>query len=89
MTEETNERPALHAWIEASPYTQASFAEALSVTPLQVRRWCKPFSDETRAIPRQGQMEEIHRLTAGEITPPDFYPSHLRGPAVETAEVNA
>ena len=85
MTDETNIRPALHAWLKSSDYTQETFASELGVVPLQVRRWCKLFSDPTRAIPREPQIEQIYNLTGGAIGPADFYPPHLR-PAPDVAE---
>tara|TARA_R100000234_G_scaffold71117_1_gene43726 strand:- start:505 stop:726 length:222 start_codon:yes stop_codon:yes gene_type:complete len=38
-----------------------------------VRRWCLPFDDKERLIPRQENMDKIIALTDGEVMPNDFY----------------
>jgi len=38
-----------------------------------VRRWCLPVGHEQRLIPKASNMRKIVQLSAGEVTPNDFY----------------
>ena len=38
-----------------------------------VRRWCLPVGHDQRLIPKASNMRKIVQLSAGEVTPNDFY----------------
>lgn len=66
-------RPKLATWLFERGIKPAVAARTLGVGREQARRYCLPFGDPLRAIPRQDVIQRVVDWTRGEVTPADFY----------------
>jgi hypothetical protein len=77
--------PALTLWLVERGLNPTDAARELHVSPYTIRRYCLPFGDPERRIPRPEIIERITVWTAGAITANDFYPQPDLGPKTEEA----
>jgi hypothetical protein len=64
----------LDAYRRARGHTYKELARLLGASHAAVsRRWCLPPTNRDRMIPAEEFMHRIMVLTAGEVTPNDFY----------------
>lgn len=75
---EKQPRPALAQWMFDRDISAEAAGIRLGKSPVQVRRYCRPFGDPRRQTPSEQVIARIVEWTRGAVTAIDFYPPALR-----------
>ena len=64
---------ALRTWREGKGRDRKGLADEIEVTPVALGRYERHPSDPGQQIPARAVMIRLYRVTAGRVTPNDFY----------------
>jgi hypothetical protein len=78
--------PKLARWLFDRKLSFRDVSKPFGCSHEYVRLICLPFDDPNRRVPTADVVERIHTYTAGEISPADHYPPHLRAEPALHAE---
>lgn len=75
---EKQPKPYLAQWMFDRNIKNPQMGELIDVSPAQVGRYCLPFADPKRQVPRKHLLARIAEATSGEVPPESFYDPGFR-----------